>query len=96
MSKGPHNALYDLRRWRRRARMHKQQHPLCERCEAEGRVMPAEVSHHLIEHKGQMHAFDNSPLQSLCREHHRLAHGGKPKRRAIGLDGFPIIGSEWL
>lgn len=47
------------------------QHPLCARCETEGRVSPATVVHHKIAHKGDKSLFwDRSNWEAVCQPCH--------------------------
>jgi 5-methylcytosine-specific restriction enzyme A len=67
------------------------EHPLCAHCEAEGNVTPATVPDHIVAlvNGGE---DDESNLQSLCEEHHRLKTAqdlGNTAKPRIGLDGFP-------
>lgn len=68
------------------------QHPLCVRCEAQGRVEPAvELDHRIPLHKGGPDTEDN--WQGLCVECHRIksaADVGKRARPTIGPDGWPV------
>jgi len=61
-------------------------HPLCERCEAQGRIRPASVVHHL---DGDPWNNDHTNLLSLCRDCHETIH----ERKAVaGCDdkGYPL------
>jgi hypothetical protein len=90
---GPHDRLYDLRRWRRRSALQLKHHPMCQKCEAEGRVTAATLSHHVEEHHGDLFKFHYGKLESLCHDCHLIAHGRAPKRdndTTIGVDGWPI------
>jgi 5-methylcytosine-specific restriction protein A len=61
---------YDWR-WRIAARAFLREHPLCARCEAEGRVTAAECVDHVRPHKGDQALFwDVSNWQALCKRHH--------------------------
>ncbi len=53
-------------RWRRYSKNRRKYHPLCERC-----GHPAQVTDHIIPHKGDMVLFwDGSNHQSLCKKCH--------------------------
>jgi len=59
--------------WRRIRARYVKAHPICERCEQEGRLTPASEVHHLRElSDGGTHDFSN--LQSLCKGHHSSLH----------------------
>lgn len=83
--------LYDLRRWRRRSQLQRKRQPLCERCEAEGRLTIATLAHHVVPHNRNMYDFHCGALQSLCHNCHLIVHGRAPKNDTfIGLDGWPV------
>jgi hypothetical protein len=68
--------LYHSAKWRRMRRRHLKQHPLCEICLEDDVVEPANVVHHRERHDGdEAKFFDEGLLQSLCREHQRVARG---------------------
>ena len=61
------------RAWKRIRDRHIGQHPLCEQCEKEGKLIPAAEVHHKIPiSKGGTHAREN--LMSLCRSCHNKIH----------------------
>lgn len=61
------------RAWKRIRDRHISQHPLCEECEKQGRLVPAEEVHHKKPiSQGGSHARDN--LMSLCRSCHTKIH----------------------
>ncbi|QQN73943.1 HNH endonuclease signature motif containing protein [Croceicoccus sp. YJ47] len=58
-------------KWQRERLVFLDQHPLCERCEADGRVEAATVVNHRIPHKGNMKLFwDRSNWEATCKRHH--------------------------
>ena len=62
------NKIYN-RRWRTTRSLYISKHPLCELCEAAGRLTPATEVHHKIPvEDGGSHAEDN--LQALCKSCH--------------------------
>lgn len=61
---------YDAR-WRKARTLFLQQHPLCEICQAEGKVVPATVVDHIIPYRGDKRLFwDEKNWQSLCKDCH--------------------------
>jgi len=59
------------------------EHPLCERCLAEGRTTPMDEVHHILPvKKGGTHAREN--LMSLCRSCHNRIHIERGERRTDG------------
>jgi 5-methylcytosine-specific restriction protein A len=59
--------------WKRIRDKYAREHPLCERCLAEGRVTPVEEVHHIIPiSQGGTH--DPSNLMSLCQSCHTKIH----------------------
>jgi 5-methylcytosine-specific restriction protein A len=80
-------------KWQQSRKIFLAQHPLCERCKAEGKVTVAEVVDHIIPHKGDMKLFwDTKNWSALCKWHHdsvkQREENGK-EIRAVGLDGVP-------
>jgi len=68
-----HNRTYG-RRWHKIRDLYIAKHPLCELCEADGKLVPAVLVHHKIPTAdGGTHVDSN--LQSLCRPcHDRVTH----------------------
>lgn len=60
------------------------QHPLCENCEKEGRIMPAREVHHIkaISEGGERFDFDN--LMAVCRACHQKFTEEQIKARRRG------------
>lgn len=60
--------------WRKIRNRYIRQHPLCERCLAEGRYTPADLVHHKkpLSDGG---TNENSNLMSLCYSCHEIIHG---------------------
>lgn len=53
-------------------------HPLCVMCMAIGQRVPAEVTDHVIPHKGNMQLFwDQANWQPLCKLHHDRKTGSE-------------------
>ncbi len=60
-------------RWRVESKRYLQEHPLCVRCYAEGRIVEATMVDHIIPHRGDQALFwDKSNWQSLCKHYHDL------------------------
>lgn len=57
--------------WTKVRKNYLMQHPLCEQCEKEGRIMPAKEVHHIkaISEGGERFDFDN--LMAVCRACHQ-------------------------
>lgn len=85
----PHKKLYDTRRWRRRTARQLAEFPLCAECLRRGYTNEATLSHHLTDHHGDHDLFYYGQLESLCHDCHLETHGRAPKRRSIGIDGWP-------
>lgn len=66
----PWRQWYGTQRWRRLAKRHLAEHPVCVMCEREGRVVPATVCDHAVPHRGDAALFWGGPFQSLCAHHH--------------------------
>ena len=61
------------RAWKRIRDRYVAEHPLCERCKAEGRLTPVEEVHHILPvSKGGTH--ERSNLMALCRSCHTKIH----------------------
>ena len=58
-------------RWRVESKRYLQEHPLCVRCYAEGKIVEATVVDHITPHRGDKTLFwDKSNWQSLCKHCH--------------------------
>jgi 5-methylcytosine-specific restriction enzyme A len=84
--------LYNKRQWRRQSLAQKRKQPLCEMCLAQGKITPAEISDHVVPHRGDINLFLLGRLMSLCRHHHEstkkeIEHKGYSTE--IGPDGMP-------
>lgn len=64
-------------RWQRVREMYLRQHPLCEVCEAEGRVTPATMVHHKQPIKAGGRALDIENLMAVCVMCHNKIHSKK-------------------
>jgi 5-methylcytosine-specific restriction protein A len=85
--------LYDSRRWRRLAELHRKIEPCCRMCDLKGIVTAVEIVDHVTPHRGNMKLFYESELQSLCRRCHAdktNLEQGRRLRPVIGTDGWPI------
>lgn len=85
--------LYKSKAWRKGRLVFLAQHPLCERCQAKGRITAASVVNHRKPHKGdEVLFFSQANWEALCKPHHD-ADVQQEERRGysteIGLDGFP-------
>lgn len=60
--------------WRKVRAMKLRRNPLCERCEARGKLKEARIVHHIvpIARGGAIHDMDN--LMSVCRSCHDVLH----------------------
>ena len=60
------------RRWQKLRRQYLAENPLCEWCEQEGKIHPAEELDHIEKHNGDpVKFYDLDNLQGLCKYHHR-------------------------
>jgi 5-methylcytosine-specific restriction enzyme A len=91
--------LYGTEAWRRRAKRQLELEPLCRICKAQGRLEPATVADHIVDHKGDLKAFWEGELQSLCTYHHNsktrrddaARKSGRPQyMRGCDVNGVPI------
>lgn len=65
---------YD-RAWEKLRNAYLQRHPLCERCERRGHVVPAEIIHHRIPITEGGARLDEANLEALCKTCHEREHG---------------------
>ena len=86
--------LYKSTAWRKGRLAFLAQHPLCERCEANGRVTAATVVNHRKPHKGDVTLFfDWLNWEPTCKPHHDADIQSEERRgysTAIGVDGWPV------
>lgn len=73
-SRPERDRLYYSRQWKQISMLYRKQHPLCEECERNGRITPADLVDHIIAvgEGGSMWSWDN--LQSLCISCHNKKH----------------------
>lgn len=76
-----YNKLIHTARWLRLRRDTLTRHPLCQRCEAEGRITPATEVHHVFPVEEAVTAaekarlmFDPHNLRALCHACHARTH----------------------
>ena len=85
--------LYKTSRWQRIREAQLRAHPLCQMCEAQGRLTAATVCDHVTPHKGDEQKFYAGPFASLCAPCHDGAKQADEHRgysNAIGMDGWPL------
>lgn len=77
--------IYRSERWKRLRALKFANNPLCEMCQKEGRVTPAEDIHHIVSFMTatdpgtRYHlAYDYDNLMSLCKQCHQRQHNGEP------------------
>jgi 5-methylcytosine-specific restriction enzyme A len=67
----PDDAWYTSTRWRQhRRRPQLVAHPLCEWCKRKGRIVEAQIAHHVVPHHGDPELFWHGDLISLCKHCH--------------------------
>ncbi len=62
--------VYKSSRWRKLSRDYRAQHPLCERCEKENKIVPVSLVHHKQPIADGGDPFDWDNLESICRSCH--------------------------
>ena len=79
ISKDRHQKIYNDKRWWRLRDAKKRANPLCEKCEAEGRITQTQAVHHIIPFETgstpemvERLAFDYNNLMSVCNECHSI------------------------
>ena len=88
----PWRNLYKTKRWRLIRQAQLTLHRLCERCLPKGKLIAAEVVHHVEPHRGDPVLFYSGPFQSICKPCHNSDAQGEERRgysNAIGADGWP-------
>lgn len=79
-AKAERDRFYAGTPWTTLRRRYLRAHPLCQRCEAEGRIVPAVDVHHKAERLERPDlAFSWSNLEALCKPCHTSHHKGKPR-----------------
>jgi 5-methylcytosine-specific restriction protein A len=73
-SRGTSTARGFTWRWRQLSLRYRANHPLCERCLAAGRTVPATEVHHKLKHGGDPSlVMDSDQLEALCHACHSSA-----------------------
>lgn len=67
---------YDSR-WQRVRERFLMRHPLCSRCQEQGRIVMASVAHHVVPINDGGPRLDQANLRALCRDCHEVIHGRK-------------------
>jgi 5-methylcytosine-specific restriction enzyme A len=82
--------LYQLERWRKISRRKLDASPCCALCASRGLVVPATVTDHIVEHRGDPRKFwDETNLQTLCAS---CNNGAKRRGYLLGTEehGEPV------
>ncbi|MCP5016293.1 MAG: HNH endonuclease [Ketobacter sp.] len=66
LTKRENQKFYNSRHWRKAAKLHKKNNPLCIDCMAQGVVKAVEITDHIIPIKQGGELYCQSNLQSLC------------------------------
>ena len=82
-------------KWQKASKTYLERNPCCIMCEAEGRIVKADVVDHIIPHRGDSKLFwdTKNNWQGLCKPHHnstkqKIENGKQIKQ--TGIDGWPI------
>jgi 5-methylcytosine-specific restriction protein A len=84
--------LYSSQAWQVRRRDQLQAFPLCAMCLADGHTTAASIADHNPPHRGNVTAFLENPLQSLCKpchDRHKQAEEARGWGLQSGPDGWP-------
>lgn len=85
--------LYRTKAWIKGRLQFLAQHPLCERCQAKGRITAASVVNHRTPHKGNLDLFfDQANWEPTCKPCHDSDIQSEERSgfsKAIGDDGWP-------
>ena len=85
--------LYGMRRWRRKAKAQLRAEPLCQLCDAVGKITAAAVADHVVPHAGDPEKFWFGKLQSLCKVCHNSIKAVEERTgylKGAGADGMPL------
>ena len=93
-------SFYKSRAWKEcRAAYIKKVNGVCERCKAEGRIVPGKFVHHkiymdakTISDPSLSLSFDN--LECLCADHHNREHFGEKKTVRWKFEGGELVTTE--
>lgn len=89
----PYHYLYNCKRWRELRKAHLSEHPLCEMCAKQGKVVIANTVDHIRPHKGNIDLmYDPNNLQSLDAACHSMHKQRQEKSgHLVGHDasGYP-------
>ena len=89
--------LYKTSRWQAIRNAQLRAHPLCQMCDARGRVTAAWICDHVEPHRGDETRFYEGKVQSLCKPCHDGAKQSQERRgysTEIGVDGWPVDGAH--
>ena len=72
---------------------------LCERCKAEGKLVPADIVHHKIylteaNYKDPSISLNFDNLEAVCIEHHNAEHFGSKKIRRWKFENGELVTKE--
>lgn len=62
----PNREIYDSWRWKKLAQQVRKNEPICRACKAEGRIVPAKVTDHIVSVNKGGDPWDLDNLQPLC------------------------------
>ena len=77
------NPFYNSRAWRKASLAYRKEHPICEKCYKEGKIVPVAVVDHIIPVRRGCDPFDMSNFQSLCHKCHNSKSGHDGAEKAI-------------
>ena len=76
---------YD-RRWQQVRIKYLRAHPLCQDCEARGRIAPARLVHHIVPINDGGPRYDARNLRALCNACHETIHGPERWKKRVDRD----------
>lgn len=77
---GKPDPFYLTKRWRNTTTAYRKVHPLCEKCEREDRIRPANVTDHKQDWKEGGAKYDWNNLEALCHSCHNTKTGRGNKK----------------
>ena len=80
-------SLYNNKQWRELSKWYKMCHPICEYCDQQGQLTPAEHVHHILSpfeqglsyEEKMVRLLDPDNLMAVCQKCHNILHGNVKK-----------------
>lgn len=76
-----HDPFYDLRRWRKLTKRHRQEEPLCRECKKRGIITAGTLVDHIVPILEGGAEWDEDNLQTLCDRCHQVKRQTEKNKR---------------